>query len=175
MIQFEAKLFKIKNWVILRFPEEASAKLPSRGQVMVEGTINGHPLQTVLEPDGRWSHWFKVNRVLRDEVGIDVGDTVMLAVEPVKDWPEPEVPKDLKDALESHPNVYELWKKVTTLSRWEWIRWVRATNNPETRKHRIEVSLSKLGRGEKRPCCFNRAMCTDPYVSKSGVLLEPTE
>jgi hypothetical protein len=27
----------------------------------------------------------------------------------------------------------------------------------------------------RRPCCFNRGMCTEPYVSKNGVLLDPRE
>ena len=40
-IDFEAKLFNIGAWILLRLPESASAKLPSRGMTMVEGTING--------------------------------------------------------------------------------------------------------------------------------------
>lgn len=39
--KFEAKLFKIKDWTILRLPEDASAKLPSRGMTMVSGTLSG--------------------------------------------------------------------------------------------------------------------------------------
>ncbi len=174
-IRFKTKLFKIDQWTILLFPEEASAKLPSRGQTMVEGAINGFPFQTVLEPDGRWSHWFKVDKKLRDGAGVDTGDQVMVEVESIKDWPEPVVPKDLKDTLTSHPAIYDFWQSITTMARWEWIRWIRATKNPDTRRHRIEVSLSKMKAGEKRPCCFNRAMCTDPYLSKSGVLRDPSE
>lgn len=174
VVCFKTKLFKIGQWTILQLPESASAKLPSRGQVMVKGTINGHEFQNVLEPDGKWSHWFKVGKALRDTVGVDAGDTVELTIESTKDWPEPEIPKDLKAALATHPQVHVLWTNITPMARWDWIRWISGTKNPETRKHRIEVSLSKLKAGEKRPCCFNRAMCTDPYVSKSGVLLEPT-
>ena len=51
-IHFEAKLIKIDSWIIVRLPESASAKLPSRGMAMVEGTINGFRIQAVLEPDG---------------------------------------------------------------------------------------------------------------------------
>lgn len=174
MISFKAKLFKVGQWIILRLPDDASAKLPSRGQVMVRGTINGEPFQAALEPDGRWSHWLKVDKALRDTASISEGDIASLAVESMKEWPEPEVPKDWRDALVVHPSIREKWMSVTPMARWEWIRWIRATKNPDTRKHRIEVSLSKLKAGEKRPCCFNRAMCTDPNVSKGGVLLDPT-
>jgi hypothetical protein len=52
-INCEARLFKIGSWTILRLPESASAKLPSRGRVMIEGTIKGFGFQTPLEPDGK--------------------------------------------------------------------------------------------------------------------------
>jgi hypothetical protein len=41
-IRFDATLYTIDNQTILRLPEKASGKLPSRGQVAVQGTINGH-------------------------------------------------------------------------------------------------------------------------------------
>ena len=57
------------------------------------------------------------------------------------------------------------------MARWEWVRWVNATKNPETRQRRVEVSISKLGSGKRRPCCFNLAACTDPHLSRSGKLV----
>ena len=44
-IQFEANLYTIGAWTILRLPERASAQLPSRGMTMVAGTINGAPFK----------------------------------------------------------------------------------------------------------------------------------
>src|SRR3970040_2627576 len=95
-IRFEAKLFKIGSWTILRLPKSASAKLPSRGMTMVEGTINGFRFQAALKPDGKGSHWFRLDKTMREAAGANAGDTVMLAIEPVKEWPEPNVPADLK-------------------------------------------------------------------------------
>ncbi|GIK15527.1 MAG: hypothetical protein BroJett003_04910 [Planctomycetota bacterium] len=69
-IRFTAKLLRPKvagrpvSWTFLTLPRDASAKLPSRGQVTVEGTINGHPFQATLEPDGQGGHWLKVDRAL---------------------------------------------------------------------------------------------------------------
>jgi len=173
-IRFKTKLFKIDDWTILRLPEDESIKLPSRGQVMVEGTINGLPLQIALEPDGKWSHWFRVNDELQRAAGIAAGDMVTLEIEPTKQWPEPVVPEDLKKALEEDLRAHDLWKRITPMARWEWIRWIRATAQQETRQRRIEVACSKLKAGERRPCCWNRNLCTEPYVSKNGVLREPS-
>ncbi|MCA9582754.1 MAG: YdeI/OmpD-associated family protein, partial [Myxococcales bacterium] len=66
--------------------------------------------------------------------------------------------------------VRDLWKTITPMARWEWVRWVNATKNPNTRARRVEVSISKLGQGKRRPCCFNLASCTDPELSKGGKL-----
>lgn len=174
-IRFEAKLFKIGSWIILRLPKEASAKLPSRGMTMVKGTINGFRFQTALEPDGKGSHWFRIDETMQESTKADAGDTVTLTIEPTTEWPEPNVPEDLKTALMADPKVRALWMDITPMARWDWIRWIGATNNAETRKRRIEVTCSKLKAGERRPCCFNRSLCADPFVSKNGVLLEPTQ
>jgi hypothetical protein len=174
-IHFEAKLFTIGSWILLKLPESASAKLPSRGLTMVEGTINGFRFQAALEPDGRGSHWFRVDKTMIEAAGADADDTLTLAIEPTKEWPEPEVPADLKSALTDSPQVHKLWMAITPMARWDWIRWIRATKQPETRQRRIEVACSKLKAGTRRPCCFNRNLCTEPNVSNNGVLLEPGE
>ena len=175
IIHFEATPLKVGDWTILRLPEKASAKLPSRGMALVEGTINGFRSKIVLEPDGKGSHWFRIDYALREAIGIDADGAVTMAVEPSKEWPEPKVPADLNKALASDPQANALWVKITPMARWDWLRWIRATNNQETRSRRIEVALSKLKAGERRPCCFNRNLCTEPEVSKNGVLIEPTQ
>jgi hypothetical protein len=176
-ISFETKLFKIKEWVILRLPEEASAKLPSRGMTMVSGTINDIPFKTLLEPDGKYgpgkkpSHWFAPDKKLLTAAGASAGDTVRVSLKPTKEWVEPEVPEDLKKALASSAKARDLWEDITPLARWDWVRWVRAVKTPETRQKHLEVMLDKLNKGMRRPCCFNRNLCSEPYVSKNWVLL----
>src|SRR5690606_20825557 len=104
-IHFETTLFKIKDWTILRLPEDASAKLPSRGMIMVKGTINGTSFKALLEPDGRYgsgkepSHWFRVDETIFKNGKAKAGDTVQVSLEPTKEWIEPEVPEDVKKVL----------------------------------------------------------------------------
>lgn len=171
-IRFKSKVQTIGPWTIARLPETASAELPSRGQVAVKGVLSGHDFQTVLEPDGRRGHWLKLDKKLRQALAVSDGDTVALELEPTKEWPEPDVPKDFQTALADAPNISEAWTDITPMARWEWVRWINATRNPETRKRRIEVGISKLRSGKRRPCCFNLAACTDPDLSKNGKLVE---
>ncbi len=171
-VRFEAEPRNTGGWTIVTLPDDASAKLPSRGQVAVKGVMNGHAFQTVLEPDGRRGHWLKVDKKLQQALALSDGEHVALEVEPTQDWPEPDMPKDFQTALADAPDISELWKDITPMARWEWVRWINATKNPETRKRRVEVGISKLRSGKRRPCCFDLAACTDPDLSKNGKLVE---
>jgi hypothetical protein len=173
-IRFEAKPVKIGSWLIIRLPKSASAKLPSRGMAMVKGTINGFYFQSALEPDGKGSHWFKIDKTMREASGVEVDDSVTLEIEPIKEWPEPKVPADLKKVLALDTTARNLWIDITPIARWDWIRWINATKNPETRRIRIDKAISKLKAGKRTACCFNRSQCTEPDISKNGILLEPT-
>ena len=173
-IRFDATLSAIGPSIVVQLPDRASKALPSRGQVAVRGTINGVGFQTVLEPDGNSGHWMRVDDTLQHAAGIGAGDTAALDIEVTRDWPEPSVPRDLAAALAgATQKIQNLWNEITPMARWEWVRWVNATKNPDTRTRRVEVSISKMQGGKRRPCCFNLSACTDPDLSKNGRLLEP--
>jgi hypothetical protein len=172
-IHCEAQLRRIGGSTVLRLPDDASAKLPSRGQVAVRAAMNGHAFETVLEPDGRRGHWLRADQELRQALGVRAGDTVALTVEPAQVWPEPDLPEDFLAALADAPDIGKVWTTITPMARWEWVRWINATRNSQTRERRVDVAISKLRSGKRRPCCFDLASCTDPELSKSGVLVEP--
>ncbi len=180
MINFNTKLYKINNWTILRLPQDASAKLTSRGMIMVSGNLNGVPFKALLEPDGTYasgqkpSHWFRPDNKLLKDARAAAGDTIQVSLEPTKEWIEPEVPEDFKKALATSLKAEVLWKEITPLARWDWIRWIRAVRTSETRQKHIEIALSKLNKGMRRPCCFNRNLCSEPYVSHNWALLDPS-
>lgn len=142
---------------------------------MVKGSLNDVPIQTPLEPDGNWSHWFKVEDDVLKSAQAKAGDEVSIRVTviPNKQWPEPEIPRDIQQAIEGDDTARALWQQITPMAHWEWVRWIRSTGRQETRDHRIAVAISKMNAGERRPCCWNRNLSTEPAVSKNGVLLTP--
>jgi len=163
-IRFKAKLFrpaeseKGDSWTFLTLPKNASAKLPSRGMTAIEGTINGAPFQTTLEPDGQKSHWLKVDRKLSEAAGAHAGDVIMLEIAPVAEEPEPKVPADLRKALAvAAPRARALWSDITPNARRDWIHWIISAKQPETRARRIKNACSMLAAGKRRVCCFDRS------------------
>jgi len=170
-ISFSADLSTIDDTTLVRLPKPASERLPSRGQVAVRTSLGAHDFETVVEPDGRGGHWIRVDDALQRAADVGPGDTAELTLEVSRDWPEPDVPDDLAAALAEAPaKIRAVWEDITPMARWEWVRWVQATSNPETRQRRVEVSISKLDNGKRRPCCFDLSSCTDPNLSKSGKL-----
>lgn len=164
-IRFAGDVVAVGDRRIVRLPAETSAALPSRGQVAVAGRIGGVETVTVVEPDGERGHWLDVRVADGEVVAID------LAVLPSKRWPEPTVPADLGDALDDSATASARWQAITPMARWEWVRWVGATRNADTRSRRVEVSISKLDAGSSRPCCFDLSSCTDPDLARSGRLV----
>lgn len=159
-IRFSAKLFRPKateksgSWTLLTLPKNASAKLPSRGMTMVEGTINGFPFRAALEPNGKGSHWLRVNQAMHDAAGADAGDTVTVEITRVEEEPETRVPSDLRKALAAAPLAQALWADITPMARQNWILWISSAKQPETRRSRIEKSCAMLASGKRRVCCF---------------------
>lgn len=170
-IEFSATLEVINERTILRLPAEASAELPSRGQVAAQGTAGGVDFTTVVEPDGMRGHWINVINELSAALNAKVDDEVDVSLTPTNEWPETSIPDDFGAALEDAPELTEVWASLTPMARWEWVRWIQATKNAETRARRVEVAISKLESGKRRPCCFDLASCTDPELAKSGKLL----
>ena len=53
---------KAATWTFLVLPAAASAKLPTRSLVTVEGTLAGQHFQATLQPDGAGSQWLSASR-----------------------------------------------------------------------------------------------------------------
>lgn len=174
---FAAPVSTIDDATLVVMPADASAKLPSRGQVAVQTTVAGHPVDTVIEPDGRRGHWIRIDDALAKLLANAPAPNGehLFEIEVAAEWPEPEVPDDLAAELAAAPgDIQEMWEDITPMARWEWVRWVQATANPATRQRRVEVAISKMANGKRRPCCFDLSACTDPTVARSGKLRTPT-
>ena len=161
-ISFKSKLLrpatpKGAEWTFLVLPAAASAKLPTRSMVTVEGSFAGQRFQATLEPDGQGSHWLKVDKALREAAGVAANDSVALEIAPVAEEPEPKVPADLHKALKANAAALATWSDITPVARRDWIHWITSGKKAETRTKRIEVACDKLASGSRRACCFDRS------------------
>jgi hypothetical protein len=161
-IRFKARLRRPAQpadapWTFLVLPAAASAKLPTRSMVTVEGTLGAALFQATLEPDGEGSHWLKVEQALGAAAGVAAGDDVALSIAPVAKEPEPQVPDDVAAMLASDQAAMATWADITAVARRDWIHWITSGKKAETRVNRIAVARDKLAKGNRRACCFDRS------------------
>jgi len=68
---------------------------------------------------------------------------------------EPRLPTDLRTALATNPAANARWKDLTPIARRDFISWLDAAKQSETRERRIEKACSMLIAGKRRPCCYS--------------------
>ncbi len=159
--KFKAKLLSpMKSdsaapWAFIILPKNVSEKLPRRGRTTIEGTINSHSFQATLEPDGKLSHWLRIDEELLNSSGSDIGDTASFEIMSVEKEPEPEVPSDLSGALAGSPEAKAIWDDITAVARLDWIHWITSAKQLKTRTKRINDACDMLISGKRRVCCFD--------------------
>ena len=159
--RFKAKLLRPAAlggeapWAFVVLPKDVSVLLPRRGRTTVDGRLNSHDFCKTLEPDGQLSHWLRIDQALLEAADVQVGDEVELALAPVAQEPEPEVPDDLLVALAAAPGASEVWRDTTTIARLDWVHWIVSAKQAKTRAQRIANACDMLASGKRRVCCFD--------------------
>ena len=75
--------------------------------------INGFPFRAALEPNGKGSHWLRVNKPLHDAAGADAGDTVTVEITRAGEEPERVVPRTWKKMVLWSKNALTSAEKLT--------------------------------------------------------------
>lgn len=159
--QFKARILRPAKpgegnpWAFIILPKESSAKLPRRGRITVDGTINDHGFRALLEPDGQKSHWLRIEETLLRDSGAGFGDVAWFEIMAVEKEPEPEAPSDLITALQAAPEARATWEGTSTIARLDWIHWISSAKQAKTRTKRINDACDMLASGKKRVCCFD--------------------
>lgn len=161
-IRFQATLHRPATpkgaaWRFVVLPHAASAKLPTRAMVSVQGTLAGQAFAATLSPDGSGSHWLKVGKALLAKAGVEAGGRVTVALAPVATEPEPRVPPDLRAALAGNAAARATWGDITPVARRDWIAWMTSGKQAATRGKRIATGCDMLAKGKRRACCFDRS------------------
>ncbi len=78
-----------------------------------------------------------------------------MSPQPAEEASEASVPMDFGKALAGAATAKAAWSNLTPIARRDFITWIDAAKQAETRKRRIERACSMLADGKRRPCCFS--------------------
>lgn len=127
----------------IELPDEIATALGAKARLRVHGTLNGIPFQTALAKYRDTGYVFPMKKSLREEVGVDVGDTVIVAIEQNLES-RPALPDEVAAALAAHPAAKRAWDRLPPSHQREHLTHINEAKQAETRTRRIAKMVETL-------------------------------
>jgi len=115
----------------------------------VVATVNGYTWRTTVSRM-RGEFLLGLNRSVREEAGVEAGDTVEVELELDTEPREVDVPEALADALAKDAAARAAFDGLAYTHRKEYARWIEEAKRDETRERRVAKALEMLRQGKTR-------------------------
>jgi uncharacterized protein YdeI (YjbR/CyaY-like superfamily) len=137
---FEAVLERMPGrlrWVIARVPFDAAKLWGKRGQIRVQGEINGFPFSARLFPDGQGHHFLIVNKKMLSGGKTAAGLTAKFRLQP-DTTPRITVspPTELLRELGQSKRLLKFFESLNPSRRNEIAKWVAEPKSEDARRRR---------------------------------------
>lgn len=133
----------------LMLPPEIGEAFGRRKRISVRGTLNGSPFRTSIFRGEDTSYRMMVNESMRADAGVKAGEAVHVTLEPDPESSSVSVPPDLRNALRRSPQSGRVFEELPFMRRKEFVEWIEDADSAETRRGRIERTVSMLPRNER--------------------------
>jgi uncharacterized protein YdeI (YjbR/CyaY-like superfamily) len=145
---FEAVLERTADrlrWVIARIPFDAAKIWGKRGQLKVQGQINGFAFGATLFPDGQGRHFLIVNKKMLSGGKTAAGLTAKFRLQP-DTTPRITVPPpaELLRELEQSKRLLKFFESLNPSRRHEIAKWIAQCKTSEARTRRSEQIAERL-------------------------------
>jgi hypothetical protein len=115
----------------------------------VVATVNGHTWRTTVTRM-RGEFLLGLNRSVRQEAGVEAGDTVEVELDLDTAPREVEVPEALTSALARDSQAAAAFESLAYTHRKEYARWIHEAKRDETRRRRVAQAIEMLREGRTR-------------------------
>ncbi|MGC2698135.1 MAG: YdeI/OmpD-associated family protein [Candidatus Angelobacter sp.] len=145
---FAALLERTRNplrWVIVRVPFNLANVWGKRGQIRVQGEINGFAFRSTLFPTGKGEHFLIVNKRMQAGAKTALGSTARFRLFP--DTAPREVyapPKELLRELKQSRRVMKFYESLSDSQRNDISKWIAQAKQEETRMRRSQQMAERL-------------------------------
>lgn len=145
---FEAALERTADrlrWVIARIPFDAARLWGKRGQLKVQGEINGFAFSTTLFPNGEGGHFLIVNKKMLAGAKAAPGLTAKFRLQPdLTPRVVASVPAELLRELGESKRLLKFFHSLNPARRNEIAKWIGEPRNEETRQRRSRQIAERL-------------------------------
>jgi len=133
------------HWVIARLPFDVAKVWGKRGQLRVQGEINGFGLRTTLFPTGKGEHYLIVNKKLQAGGKTAAGLTAKFRLAPDLAPPESVAPpKELLLVLKQSKRLARFYESLPDSWKRDIARRIAEGKHEETRKRRADQMAERL-------------------------------
>lgn len=115
----------------------------------VIATVNGYTWRTTVTRM-RGEFLLGLNRAVRQEAGVEAGDTVEVKLELDTAPRDVELPEALANALAEDSEARGAFDRLAYTHRKEYARWIDEAKRDETRHRRVAQALEMLRQGKTR-------------------------
>ena len=115
----------------------------------VVATIGGHTWRTTVARM-RGESLLGLNRGVRQQAGVEAGDTVEVTLELDTAPRAVEVPQALAEALAANPEARAAFDRLAYTHQKEYVRWIEDAKRDETRQRRVAQALDMVRQGKTR-------------------------
>src|ERR1041385_2062186 len=145
---FESVLERSSNrlrWVFARIPFDAAKIWGKRGQLRMQGTINGFAFSATLFPDGQGNHFLIVNKKMLGGGKTAVGLTARFRLQPdttprITFSPQAELLRELGKSK----RLQKYFESLSPSRQHEIAKWIAQCKSSEARKRRSEQIAERL-------------------------------
>lgn len=142
---FEAIIKKIsdKDATFIEIPFDVEKEFGAR-RVKVKTKFDGIDYRGSIVNMGQDCFIIGITKVVRKQIGKDVGDTVFIEVEKDEEIREVEIPEDFKSELDKNKEALNFYNSLSYSAKRKYYQWITGAKQETTRQKRITESVSKL-------------------------------
>ena len=144
---FQAPLVRMQsrlNWIIIHIPFDVAQVWGHRGQLRVQGEINGFAFRTCLFPTGQGGHILLVNKKMQRGAHAVAGTVARFQIEPDMEKRIVAVPTELSAILAEDRALRRWHDRLNHSTRNDIAKWVSEPRSPEARVRRAEQIAERL-------------------------------
>ncbi len=111
----------------------------------------GIPIRGVLANMGTGCHIIGLRKDVRAAIKKQVGDKIIVTIEPDTEERIVIIPDDLKKLLRKNKKAASFYSTLSYTNRKEYVTWITSAKKIETREKRLNEIIRKLNAGLKNP------------------------
>jgi uncharacterized protein YdeI (YjbR/CyaY-like superfamily) len=166
------------GWVIIRIPFDAAKLWGKRGQLRVQGDINGFGFSGNLFPNGKGGHFLLVNKKMQKGGKTAAGLKAKFTLQPDTEPKEITTPKELLSELGQSKRLLKFFESLKGSVRSWFVNMVVAPKSPEARVRRArqlaEVLMETMEAEKDLPPMIELAFRQNPRAREKWEQVTPT-